>query len=923
MDDSEQDTSRLTKSKMQSDRATSADRQNTDLPCTHLPQNPCSSTSTSGEQIDICSVPEQQPASTTPNIALSSIPACTAGPMHAGFKLSQVVQSNNRLKRKLSHVGSPERAPDYTHQSDRCKGKRGFRSVFTEHTSAMGLEGAEQQAAAQFGDEQAKQHDMQALHAIPAGQMASASRKHDLSSCGHQGQSICGSSWRGPKAETASEDWASSHDSQTQAEPMFLKAVEQQAQAVPFQHNVDILQLQGAALPQKQGQKADRAAGSPYSQLPAQRCKIQAAQEHSGQVLQAKQHSNLVPQQRQLANQRAPQQRVPVPIQRLSSHDVAAHASCQDLQTMRSSASPWQGDEMLKVGEESSATQAPLPLQTAASDAATDHTFQEIWGAPAERRVGQPIGDAVRTVVGMEQQARYQAFLKDRQQRNTHHPKGTSKAMQGIFSLMLSFESITNPALQRQLLQHSLDLLQLSRESAVQLLSHEAESAGKLMGLLREYAPVCPQDNHLLMLQGPLHDLEPRQVAAVRNPAVRMKCDHQTDKAWLRGWEQRTNASTADFCDTGGAAELAVKALFPCMQGWAHALQMAWSLRSEEPLEYSCVVEALMAAWVKGDLPSPAAQASVPYAHQASTSLHTSHKSRSITQVDLSKWESALGPAQVGAGPSLHATPSAPLPCHRAGPKGESIIAAGFPYTPHEWSSASATGLACVDDGCGASMAHCHQAHQPATNLTGVSCGLAILSSLFTRTNFHVEDALLGAYNIMTYGAPKIWYVVPAASAARFEAALEQQHGPNALAALTAKHLYCSLPLPLLKELGVKRFLQMPGYAVLTYPGSVYHWTISTGFSLAEATNLYVGQPGQLLSHLQDWYTLLCSACTQAVKEDNDNVVASLLGRVSISQAVVQVLLEGPLSQAKGSALHCKAVAALKQLQTLQNFMDD
>ena len=45
---------------------------------------------------------------------------------------------------------------------------------------------------------------------------------------------------------------------------------------------------------------------------------------------------------------------------------------------------------------------------------------------------------------------------------------------------------------------------------------------------------------------------------------------------------------------------------------------------------------------------------------------------------------------------------------------------------------------------------------------TGVSCGLAILSSLFTRTNFHVEDALLGAYNIMTYGAPKIWYAIHA-----------------------------------------------------------------------------------------------------------------------------------------------------------------
>ena len=39
----------------------------------------------------------------------------------------------------------------------------------------------------------------------------------------------------------------------------------------------------------------------------------------------------------------------------------------------------------------------------------------------------------------------------------------------------------------------------------------------------------------------------------------------------------------------------------------------------------------------------------------------------------------------------------------------------------------------------------------------GVSSGLAILSCLFTRTNFHAEDTLLGAYNIMTYGAPKIW----------------------------------------------------------------------------------------------------------------------------------------------------------------------
>ena len=58
----------------------------------------------------------------------------------------------------------------------------------------------------------------------------------------------------------------------------------------------------------------------------------------------------------------------------------------------------------------------------------------------------------------------------------------------------------------------------------------------------------------------------------VRNPGVRLKCDHQSSQAWLRSWE-RASATTADFCDAGGAAELAVKALFPHMQRWAYNLQ--------------------------------------------------------------------------------------------------------------------------------------------------------------------------------------------------------------------------------------------------------------------------------------------------------------------------------------------------------------
>ncbi len=39
----------------------------------------------------------------------------------------------------------------------------------------------------------------------------------------------------------------------------------------------------------------------------------------------------------------------------------------------------------------------------------------------------------------------------------------------------------------------------------------------------------------------------------------------------------------------------------------------------------------------------------------------------------------------------------------------------------------------------------------------GVTCGLGILSTLFIRTNFHVEDALLGAYSTLCYCALKIW----------------------------------------------------------------------------------------------------------------------------------------------------------------------
>lgn len=67
-----------------------------------------------------------------------------------------------------------------------------------------------------------------------------------------------------------------------------------------------------------------------------------------------------------------------------------------------------------------------------------------------------------------------------------------------------------------------------------------------------------------------------RQAGMVRNPGVRLKCDQQSAEAWFRS-QDRTSASTADFCDAGGAGELAVKALFPHMHQWALNLQVAYA----------------------------------------------------------------------------------------------------------------------------------------------------------------------------------------------------------------------------------------------------------------------------------------------------------------------------------------------------------
>lgn len=122
----------------------------------------------------------------------------------------------------------------------------------------------------------------------------------------------------------------------------------------------------------------------------------------------------------------------------------------------------------------------------------------------------------------------------------------------------------------------------------------------------------------------------------------------------------------------------------------------------------------------------------------------------------------------------------------------------------------------------------------------GFNTSVLILSMLLTYTFVHCEDFLFGALNTLIYGCPKIWYVVPSSLAPRFKAFLTDTYGPNACYLLFNKNIVPDFSGIDLKDFGIVRFVQPPGYTVYTMPGEILHWTVSTGFSLATASNFFV-----------------------------------------------------------------------------------
>ena len=125
------------------------------------------------------------------------------------------------------------------------------------------------------------------------------------------------------------------------------------------------------------------------------------------------------------------------------------------------------------------------------------------------------------------------------------------------------------------------------------------------------------------------------------------------------------------------------------------------------------------------------------------------------------------------------------------------------------------------------------------SGVPGVSSPWLYVGMCYGAFCWHVEDLWMYSCNYMHEGAPKTWYTVPGAAAARFERAARAllpslfARAPDLLFQLVAM-----LSPSDLKASGVPvyRVTQRPGEFVVTFPRA-YHAGFSHGFNVAEAVN--------------------------------------------------------------------------------------
>ncbi|KAG5549731.1 hypothetical protein RHGRI_014885 [Rhododendron griersonianum] len=137
------------------------------------------------------------------------------------------------------------------------------------------------------------------------------------------------------------------------------------------------------------------------------------------------------------------------------------------------------------------------------------------------------------------------------------------------------------------------------------------------------------------------------------------------------------------------------------------------------------------------------------------------------------------------------------------------------------------------------------------SDISGVLVPWLYVGMCFSSFCWHVEDHHLYSLNYAHWGAPKIWYGVPAEDAAKLEAAM-RKHLPDLFEEQPdlLHKLVTQLSPSVLKAEGVRvyRCVQNPGEFVLTLPRA-YHSGFNCGFNCAEAVN---GAPVDWLPHGQN-----------------------------------------------------------------------
>lgn len=355
----------------------------------HAVRTPSSSTSTSSEQIDICSVLEQPNVGTTPNVGLSSpvqrssrlsygmsfpeghceIPAQLhtlqtqppssnsnlhgrapygpTYPMSKGFKLNAVVHSNNRLKRKhphesTGHIRTSRFKQDTGHA--RAEGTQ-------QQTRALSCEEAGQEAEPMQGQQAQQQHLHAKALSLTARQMAAGS--NSLSSNHPLRQSACGSSWHDVSAEQDTDNqmrMGNDCGPLTQTAPPSEQAPVRQPtpQAAQLHCKHQDMQSQHVTHAQQpKGQMLCHDAMTPCVRASAQPLSARTAPtQHNCQDLQQVQGLASRVVEGQIMHHHAEKLQIKVPVQRPTCGAPSVHSACQDLQSIRHSALPLQNGRL-------------------------------------------------------------------------------------------------------------------------------------------------------------------------------------------------------------------------------------------------------------------------------------------------------------------------------------------------------------------------------------------------------------------------------------------------------------------------------------------------------------------------------------------------------------------------------------------------